>query len=86
MPFSAEPDSYGQSLPFAIIWSGRPDVTGGIVSRAQGLNARLLQRNFFRRFENVDVHRPMFLTLFGQLLPDAIGLTAPDRPQMPMGR
>jgi len=50
------------------------------VSRAQGLNAELLRTEFSERFDNTDVYRHMYLTLFGKLLPSAVGNTAPQRP------
>jgi hypothetical protein len=78
-PFVAEPDAYGQELPFAIAWAGSADVAGGILSRGQGLNAELLRSEFSDRFDNTDVYRMMYVTLFGKLLPDAVGDMAPDR-------
>jgi alkaline phosphatase len=75
-------------LPFAIVWSSVPDVAGGIVSRARGLNAELLtggaslhdgEPPLSARFDNTDVYRLMYLTLFGEPLRSAIGRTAPHR-------
>lgn len=71
---SAEP------LPFAITWATDQDVAGGILSRAQGLNAELLRDRFYTGFDNTDVYRLMYTTLFGKLLPSAIGQQAQDRP------
>jgi alkaline phosphatase len=51
-----------------------------MVTRAQGLNARLLQSAFAARFDNTDVYRMMYLTLFGKFLPPAYGRSAPMRP------
>jgi alkaline phosphatase len=68
-PFSALPDAVGRALPFAIAWSGAEDVAGGVLARAQGLNAPLLRSLFSERFDNTDVYRMMYLTLFGELLP-----------------
>jgi alkaline phosphatase len=79
-PFVAEPDAFGQELEFAIAWIGTSDVAGAIVSRAQGLNAELLHTIFPQKFDNTDVYRLMYLTLFGELLPSAEGQPAPDRP------
>ncbi len=79
-PFQSEPDALGQELPFAVAWIGTPDVSGGIVSRAQGLNAGQLRTRFSQRFDNTDVYRMMHLTLFGQLPPTGVGERAPDRP------
>lgn len=78
-PFIAATDAYSQELPFAIAWIGTPDVAGGILSRAQGLNAELLRERFSDRFDNTDIYRMMYVTLFGELLPSAVGKMAPDR-------
>jgi alkaline phosphatase len=79
-PFRAQPDQFGQELPFAVSWSGRADVSGGIVSRAEGLNAELLRESFSDRFDNIDVYRLMYLTLFDEALPYPDGERAPERP------
>jgi alkaline phosphatase len=79
-PFHAEPDDFGTIYPFAIAWIGIDDDYGAVVSRAQGLNARLLQSEFAARFDNTDVYRMMYLTLFGRFLPAAYGRSAPTRP------
>ena len=68
-PFTAAPDATGRALPFAIAWSGAEDVAGGVLARAQGLNAPLLGTLFSERFDNTDVYRMMYLTMFGELLP-----------------
>jgi alkaline phosphatase len=78
-PFTAAPDSSGRELRFAVGWIGTPDVAGGIISRAQGQNAELLRTVFNGRFDNTDVYRMMYLTLFGRGLPDGVGKPAPDR-------
>lgn len=78
-PFIAAADAFGQELPFAITWSGLPDVAGGILSRAQGPNAELLREIFFDRFDSTDVYRMMYVTMFGELLPSAKGEMAPTR-------
>lgn len=72
-PVSAAP------LPFAIAWAGVPDFAGGILARAQGLNARRLRTDFYERFDNTDVYRLMYATVFGRFLPKAAGEPAPDR-------
>ncbi|MCU0493734.1 MAG: alkaline phosphatase [Chloroflexaceae bacterium] len=79
MPFISAPDSTGTSYPFAIAWVGTPDVSGGIVSRADGQNAGLLRTIFANRFDNTDVYRLMYLTLFGRVLPSSVGQSAPSR-------
>lgn len=78
-PFIAAEDAYGQELPFAVAWIGLPDVAGGILARSQGLNAELQRDVFFSGFDNTDVYRHMYITLFGELLPSAVGKTAPTR-------
>jgi alkaline phosphatase len=70
-PFTAAPDATGRALPFAIAWSGAEDVAGGVLARAHGLNAPLLGTLFSARFDNTDVYRMMYLTMFGELLPAA---------------
>jgi len=79
-PFVAAPDATGEEFPFAVAWVGTADVSGGIVSRAQGLNSELLRTEFSERYDNTDVYRHMYVTLFGELLPSAVGETAPQRP------
>ena len=78
-PFRAAPDQFGQELPFAVAWTGGPDFSGGIVTRAQGLNADLLDTTLYDRFDNVDVYRMAHLTLFGEALRYPTGRTAPTR-------
>lgn len=76
--FVAEPDQFGQRLVFAIAHT-TPDFGGAIVSRAAGLNANLLNTTFAERFDNIDVYRLMYKTLFGRLLNYPQGQEAPDR-------
>ena len=75
-------------LPFAVAWASVPDTAGAILSRAEGLNAHLLnspfpfypgEPPFSVRFDNTDVYRMMYLTLFGKRLPTGVGVVAPDR-------
>ena len=68
-----------ERLRFAISWPSGADVAGGIISRAQGANASLLQSMFSGRFDNTDAYRLQYATLFGRMLPRAIGDLAPDR-------
>jgi alkaline phosphatase len=79
--FVTEPDQFGQRMQFGVVWPGTGDYSGGILSRAAGLNARLLNTTFSERFDNVDVYRMMHLTLFGRLLPYPQGQRAPVRSQ-----
>jgi alkaline phosphatase len=66
-------------MNFGVAWIGTPDIAGGIISRAQGLNADMLRTEFSTGFDSTDVYRLMYLTLFGEMLQDPTGLTAPDR-------
>jgi alkaline phosphatase len=77
-----------QRLPFAVVWTGLPDVAGGILSRAEGLNAELLTSRepffegeppFYVRFDNTDIYRMVYLTLFGERLPSGVGVPAESR-------
>jgi alkaline phosphatase len=77
--FVSEPDQFGKRWPFAITWTGTPDVAGGILVRAAGLNSDLITTAFSERFDNVDIYRMMYLTLFGRLLPYPQGKLAPNR-------
>jgi alkaline phosphatase len=76
--FLSEPDQFGKTMQFGIVWPGTGDYHGGMLSRAAGLNAGLLNSVFSARFDNIDVYRMMYTTLFGKLLdyPDEL---APDR-------
>lgn len=78
-PFVAMPDAFGTRMDFALGWVGTNDVAGGIISRAEGLNADLLRSEFSTRFDGTDVYRLMYATLFGRMLPSAMGQAAPDR-------
>ncbi|MCU0760570.1 MAG: alkaline phosphatase [Steroidobacteraceae bacterium] len=79
--FVTEPDQFGQRMQFGVVWPGTGDYSGGILSRAAGWNARLLNTTFSERFDNVDVYRMMHLTLFGRLLPYPQAERAPVRPE-----
>jgi alkaline phosphatase len=70
-------------LTFAIAWPGFNDFAGGILTRAEGLNARLMSggRTFYpgepplsERFDNTDIYRMVYMTLFGQRLPSSVGV------------
>jgi alkaline phosphatase len=77
--FLSEPDMIGQRNEFAIAWPGTGDYAGAIVSRAAGLNAGLLTSAFAARFDNIDVYRMMYVTLFGKLLDYPANPTAVNR-------
>ena len=68
-----------EPLQFAVAWTSAPDAAGGILTRAQGLNASLLRSRFSERFDNTDVYRMMYRTLFGEMLPTGVGRPAQDR-------
>jgi alkaline phosphatase len=79
-----------ENLEFGIAWSAINDTAGAIVTRAEGLNAGLLARRrpliggpgeqpFYVRFDNTDIYRLIYLTLFGERLPTGVGQIAPDR-------
>jgi alkaline phosphatase len=85
--FGGDTETY-ERLPFAIGWTSVQDTAGAILSRAEGLNAYLLnsykpfyygEPPFYVRFDNTDVYRMMYLTLFGKRLPTGVGQVAPDR-------
>jgi len=78
-PFTAAPDAFGVAHNFALGWVGTNDVSGAIVSRAAGLNAELLRTEFADGFFSHDVYRLMYLTLFGEMLEEPVGVAAPDR-------
>ncbi|MBA3850152.1 MAG: alkaline phosphatase [Opitutus sp.] len=63
-PFMAKPDENGRALPFGISWGTGDDSAGGVVVRADGLNAGRVRGSM----DNVDVYRVMYLTLFGREL------------------
>lgn len=82
------PSVPAQRLPFAVVWTSLPDVAGGILSRAEGLNAELLtsREPFFEgepplyvRFDNTDIYRMVYFTLFGERLPTGVGVPAESR-------
>ncbi len=45
--FLSAPDTFGKRMQFGIGWSGSPDVHGGILSQAAGLNASVLNSLFY---------------------------------------
>jgi alkaline phosphatase len=60
-PFLAMPDRTGRRLPFKIVWAATDDVSGGVLVRAQGLNAERVQGTFV----NTQIPELIRLTLFG---------------------
>jgi alkaline phosphatase len=65
LPFISAPDKNGQRFSMAIAWSGFGDKSGGIISKAHGLNGEMLQGTV----DNTDIYRVMYATLFGTKLP-----------------
>jgi len=78
--FVTEPDQFGNRMQFGIAWPGTADYHGGILSRAAGLNAGMLNSRFSARFDNVDVYRLKHATLFGRMLNYPTATLAPTRP------
>ena len=71
----------GGPLSFVVGWIGINDTAGGILARAEGLNAALLQDASFSTlagFDNTDVYRLIYKTLFGVDLPTGLGISAQD--------
>jgi alkaline phosphatase len=62
LPFVSAPNKQGLRFPFAVAWSGYNDNSGGIVSKAHGFNANLLNGTV----DNTDIYRLMYRTLFGK--------------------
>ncbi|MBA4254176.1 MAG: hypothetical protein C0441_09635, partial [Comamonadaceae bacterium] len=77
--FVTEPDQFGNRMQFGIAWPGTGDYHGGVLSRAAGLNAGLLNSRFSQRFDNVDVYRLKHATLFGRMLNYPTATEAPGR-------
>ena len=61
-PFLAAPDRSGQRLPFAITWSAKDDVSGGVVVRAQGLLADRVRGTM----DNTDIAHLIRAALLGE--------------------
>ena len=60
-PFMAKPDRRGRSLPFAVVWAARDDVSGGVLVRAEGLNSHLVRGSF----DNTQIAELMRRTILG---------------------
>ncbi|MEM6553023.1 MAG: alkaline phosphatase [Planctomycetota bacterium] len=61
-PFLAAPDRNGVRLPFSIVWATGKDVAGGVLVRAEGLNAKHVHGSF----DNTQIAELIRLTLFGR--------------------
>ncbi|GCL37191.1 glycerophosphoryl diester phosphodiesterase [Sphaerospermopsis reniformis] len=64
-PFVAAPDADGDVFKFGVGWSGTPDFSGSIVSKAHGLNADKLPATL----DNTKIYELMYETLFNVQLP-----------------
>lgn len=60
-PFLAQPDKFGNRLPFYITWSSIRDASGGVLVRAEGMNSDKVRGSM----TNTDVAELMRQTLFG---------------------
>lgn len=60
-PFIAAADRNGRRLPFAVVWSSKTDVSGGILVRADGLNSQRVRGTV----DNTMIAELIRLTLFG---------------------
>ncbi|MCI2425196.1 alkaline phosphatase [Candidatus Acetothermia bacterium] len=72
-PFWSAPDRVGNRFPFAVVWATRHDLAGGIVVRAKGLNAELIDE--LGILDNTDIYRIMYYTLFGRWLGEGMRAT-----------
>jgi len=89
-PFLTAPDASGKRWPFAVAWASPGDMTGGVVARAEGLNARWLQigvppdrsvapEGLAGAIDNTGIHSLMYYTLFGSW-PKSAALPGETRP------
>ncbi len=62
-PFTSAPDRAGRRFQFGVLWPTRADLPGGVLARAQGMNADLLKPNV----DNTDIYELIYQTLFGPL-------------------
>lgn len=60
LPFISAPDQFGQTFPFAIVWAGGPDFTGGILAKAEGYRANKLPSDM----DNTEVFKMIHQGLF----------------------
>jgi alkaline phosphatase len=64
-PFVALADARGHAAAFAVVWTGRFDVSGGVLVRAGGHNSGLLQTAYGGSLDNTEVYALIHRTLFG---------------------
>ena len=60
-PFVSAPDQFGNQHTFGICWANNEDIASGVIARSSGLNSHMMGINF----DNTDVYRMMYATLFG---------------------
>lgn len=60
-PFLAAADASGRRLPFYVVWATGDDVSGGVVVRAEGLNAETVRGSM----DNTEIADLIRKTLFG---------------------
>lgn len=60
-PFVSAPDRHGVRHPFSIVWATHDDASGGVLVRADGLNAHRVRGSM----DNTELADLMRLTLFG---------------------
>lgn len=65
-PFISAPDKNGNTFPFAVTWATTSDVAGGLLVRAEGLNAERVSELVV--VDNTDIYRLMYWTLFDRWL------------------
>jgi alkaline phosphatase len=73
-PFIAAPDRAGRRLPFGVVWAAQDDVSGGILVRAEGLNAELVRGSV----DNTRIPALIRRTLFGEENPN-VGQASGER-------
>ncbi len=68
LPFEAMPDANGRRFPFGIKWTGPEDTYGAVLVRAAGRNAHRVRGSF----DNTDIYRLIYATLFDRELPSPV--------------
>jgi Ca2+-binding RTX toxin-like protein len=74
LPFVSAPDLNGRTYPFAIAWAGNADFAGGVIAKADGLNAE----QFPNAVDNVGIYKILYETLFETTLSDEIVRNIPS--------
>jgi glycerophosphoryl diester phosphodiesterase len=74
LPFISAPDLNGRTYPFAISWAGNSDFAGGVIAKADGLNAE----QFPNSVDNVGIYKILYETLFETKLTDDIVRNVPS--------